>query len=55
MVYFVNQFDFRKGRSVEDQLLVTCGEIVELVDRGFIIYSLGIMSHRSLCEMHCFC
>ena len=34
-VLSVNQFDFPKGRSVEDQLLVTYGEVVELVDSFF--------------------
>ena len=28
----VNQFGFYKGRTVEDQLLVTYGEVVELIE-----------------------
>ena len=33
----VKQFGFRKGKSVEEQLLVTYGEFVDLVDRGFVV------------------
>ena len=33
----VNHFGFRKGRSVEDHLLVTYGEVVDLVDWGFVV------------------
>ena len=33
----VDQFDFCKGRSVENQLLVMYGEVVELVDKGFVV------------------
>ena len=33
----VHQFGFLKSRSVEDQLLVTYGEVVELVDKGFAV------------------
>ena len=33
----VNQLGFRKGKSVEDQLLVTYGEVVELVDKAFVV------------------
>ena len=33
----VNQFGFHKGKSVEDQLPVTYGEVVELVDKGFVM------------------
>ena len=32
-----NQFRLRKGKSVEDQLLVTYGEAVRLVDKGFVV------------------
>ena len=32
----VHQFGFCKGRS-EDQLLVTYGEVVSLVDKGFVV------------------
>ena len=33
----VNQVGFRKGKSVEDQFLVTYGKVVELTDRGFVV------------------
>ena len=33
----VNQLGFCKGRSVEDQLLVTYSEFVQLVDSGFVV------------------
>ena len=33
----IHQYEFRKGRSVEDQLLVTYVEVVELVDNGFTV------------------
>ena len=32
----INQFCFHKGRSVEDQLLVTDGDVVELVE-SFVV------------------
>ena len=34
----VNKFVFRNGRSVEDQLLMTYGKVVELVDGSFVVY-----------------
>ena len=33
----VYQFGFCKGRSIDDQLLVTYGEVVNLIDRGFVV------------------
>ena len=33
----VYQFGFHKGKSVEDQLLVTYGEVVVLVDKGLVV------------------
>ena len=33
----INQFGFRNGRGVEEQYFVPYGEVVELVDRGFIV------------------
>ena len=31
------QFGFRKGRSTEDQLLLTYGQVAEVVDRGEVV------------------
>ena len=33
----VHKLGFRKGRNVEDQLLVTYSDVVELVDMGFVV------------------
>ena len=44
----VNQLGFHKGRTVEDQLLVTHSEVVNLFDDGFVVDMIFLISVRPL-------